>query len=361
MEKKTVNVDLISSCICRDAFEIGKRALSRHSYKIDIFFQSTSPFSIYSPVDEGLSRVEAEDLTYGSPWERRLILAELRKNLFERFGNDKRDSFLLLDCTDLSRSVYKLKGDVYLLQTFVLEQNKSILRDYQLEKIDPWDLPRELLEAKLDSFVSDIKQRYDLNRVIMCEAYYVDKYATRDGHIKSFSNTSEKLNDFASFCYEYLENALGKEQIHIIPMPKGVLGSELHKWGNSPRHFCPEYYQYLLSAIDCCMCDYDRQDEEQMLSALRADCESAFEKYYKAGELIAQLEAQEKAHLKEQTSLKEKLKNAEAALKKTTLLLNSEKARAQGLVKEIEDIKSSKSYKIGRFVTYIPRKITKRG
>lgn len=367
MEKKTLTVDIISSCICRDCFEIGKRSLSKNQYKIDIFFQATSPFTIYSPSDDNLRKIEADDLVFGTPWQRRLIIAELRKTMFERFGNDKRDGFLVLDCTDFARNLYKLDNDVYLLETDMLQKNLSVLKGYRLEKIHPWDLSKEFLEDKLERFANDIKQRYDLDKVVMCETYYLDKYAASDGTIKSFATSSSKLNEFVAYCYEYLENALGKEQIHVISMPNNVLSNERHKWGNSSRHFCDEYYKYLLSAIDCCMCNYERQDEAEMLFALKDDCESAFSRYYVIDKLSKELTAlkgeKESCLVKlrdKEKQLQEERQSCLVKLRDKEKQLQEEKENVLQLSKEIENIKDSKSYRIGRFFTYIPRKMRKK-
>lgn len=350
--KKIVSVDIISSCICRDCFEIGKRILKNHQYNIEFFYQATSPFSLYSKQDERLGGIKEEDLIFGSPWQRRLIISEFRKNLFEKIGDAKKEAYLILDFTDFARNLYKLSfSDSYLLQTDVLQKNEAVIKDYIEKTIYTWDLPSDVINKCLDNYVSDIMQRYDSKNIILCEAYYATEFLSRNGEINKFSASCDKINEFIEYCYNYFKKAFeqNNQSIHVIPMPKHILSSELHKWGNSTRHFCDEYYEYLFSAIDCCVSEYDKQVEDEMILCLKEACESAFLRHREIGKLKKENERL----LSERDTISVELKNnkAQLAIKNNNVLI---------LSKEIENIKSSKSYKIGRFVTFLPRKLLKK-
>lgn len=351
MEKRLVNIDVISSCVCRDSFEIGKRSLMSHQYKITLFHQAVSPFSLYTPSDGPLMSINEEDLLYGSPWQRRLIITELRKNLFEKLGEEKRDKYLVLDFTDFARNLYRLKSnsDWLLMQTEFLDKSKEVFEQYVNGTIEPWSLPSDVINSRLDSFVDDILKRYDARRVILCKVYYCDTYISKEGPIKKFITPTGKFNEFTDYCYEYFIEAVKKrgQHIHIIDSPEKLLCNERHKWGRSLRHFCDEYYQYLLASIDCCICGYDEETELETLSCLKEECERSFEKYY----LIDKLEMENRQLKAELMKAKKNEEAARLIIKQNDLV---------ALKQEINNIKKSKSYKIGRIITYIPRKLLRR-
>ena len=313
--KPTVSMDIISSCVCRDCFEIGKRALMHNQYSIKLFFQGMSPFSLYTNPESALQTISEENLVWGNPWVKRMIVTDLRKDLFQRIGEDRKDSFLLLDFTDFSRDILILKTDgAYLTKTEYLMKNEELIKDCVKETVSVQSLPKEYLNNCLDRYIEDILKRYESSRIILCKVYYVDKYISYLGEEKYFSPVTE-LNEFADYCYTYFINAMESKnhKIHVIEFPSNTVCYELHKWGCNNRHFCDEYYEYLLSAIDCCTSMYDEDVEKSMLDALLEKCNREFDR-------ISSLAA-----------------------------LNS----------EVKCIKSSRSYKIGKLLTFIPRKLKK--
>ena len=278
-EKSTLSIDIISSCICRDCFEIGNRTLMHHNYKIEFFHQAASPLSMYSMPDDRVQGITEENLVFGTPWMRRLVVTDLRKNLFEKIGPDKREDFLLLDFTDFARELIVLdpEAPAYLLKTNMMQNNSALFNEYVKGTLPPSGVSKEFLDNCIDRFAEDILRLYDSSKVILFTAHYVDKYLSKDGEIKPFPST-KRVNDFIDYCYsrfiEYFN--CRNEKIHIIEPPKNALCNELHKWGNSNRHFCAEYYEYLLSAIDCCTSLYEEEIEKEMLSELLKRCEREF-------------------------------------------------------------------------------------
>lgn len=356
--KKLVPIDIISSCVCRDCFEIGSRLTKKNQFAIDVFFQGTSIFSLYTKPNSQLQKIKAEDLVFGSPWQRRLLINEINKNAFERIGNEKRDSFLILDFTDFAKDLYKLLGgDSYILQTEPSRNNLSLFESQVEGLVSPWTLPQEKIDRCLDLYVEDLLKRYDGDKIILCKIFHVFDYISVIGTIRLFKAPIDTFNRFISYCYDYFVESLSKRGIapHIIEMPKNTIGDEGQKWGLYSLHFHSDFYEYLLSAIDIALCQYDNECE--ILGRLREDFEKRLE-------VVRQL-AREKRLL-----IEEKRRNTQAV---KTLTDSNTKLRAQldvatrnerilrgqrdTLTKEIEGIKLSKSYKIGRFLTYVPRKL----
>lgn len=349
MLKKEVSVNIISSCICRDCFEIAKRELMSHTCKIELFYQAISPFSIYARVDDELQKITENDLVYGTPWMKRLILADFRKNPFDSI-EPRMDTFLLLDLSDFARSLYRLYSDdfAYIINTDMVSKNTELIKKHVKCTISPWELPNEYIEKCIDSFVYDLTKRYAPSKTILCKIHHVGKYISKDGHIGSFTTPIDKYNEFIDSCTEYFIKAYEKIStgLHIIEMPKNVLAYELHKWGNSSRHYCDEYYEYLLSSIDICMCGYEKDTEMAMLDILLNRCERDFDRIYKV--------ASQKERCEKDIAT---ARSKDAEISALTKEKNARTAENKALKKELEDIKASKSYKIGRFFTYIPRKL----
>ena len=348
--KKTLSVDIISSCACQYALELGDKATKNNNYKVEFFYQAISPFSLYSQPFDKLKSLTVEQLVYGSASEMEMVLADVHKNAFEKIGSEKRDNYLILDLTDFSRSLYQLASDEpsYLTKTDPTINNLSVFEDYVDRTIDPQILSRKYINSCLDKYVDDLLKLYDANKIIICEVYHAKSYVSKNKTIKHFISPVLRHNRFIEECYEYVENAISKRQegLHIIKMPKSVLGNEAHELGNDSLHFCNEIYEYLFSAIDVVCSNYERNEEEQILDSFKTRCQGQLDLIRSESELVLELDAKEEII----QATQEKLQSVIAENER----LEAEKKE---LLAEIERIKISKSYKIGRLITYLPRKL----
>ncbi|MBE6674893.1 MAG: hypothetical protein E7596_07275 [Ruminococcaceae bacterium] len=361
-EKKAVSINIISSCICRDCFEIAKRELMNHEYKIDLFYQAISPLSIYSKTDEELLKITENDLVFGTPWMKRLILADFRKNPFDSI-EERKDTFLLLDLSDLARALYRLFSDdsAYIINTDMVTKNTEVIKKYVKCTVYPWELPKEYVEECIDRFVDDLSKRYDSDKTILCKIHHAGKYLSKDGKIGAFSTPVSTYNEFIDYCTDCFIKAYAKkgEGLHIIEMPENALAYELHKWGNYSRHYCNEYYEYLLASIDCCVSQYDKETEKKILDILLSKCERDFERIYTIAELKERVE-NSTATIKEKDAI---LKDRDAIIKEKDAIIKEKDLVDKeniALNEELRNIRVSKSFKIGRFLTYIPRKLRRK-
>ena len=356
--KNLVPIDIISSCVCRDCFEIGSRLTKRNEYLIELFFQGTSIFSLYTEPNSQLQKIKAEDLVFGSPWQRRLLINEINKNAFERIGNEKKDSFLILDFTDFAKDLYKLVGkNSYILQTEPSRNNLSLFESQVEGLVSPWTLPREEINRCLDLYVSDLLQRYQGNKIILCKIFHVSDYVSNIGTIRVFKAPVDTFNRFISYCYDYFLDALSKRGImpHVIEMPKNTIGDEGQKWGLYSLHFHSDFYEYLLSAIDIALCQYE--NESEILACLKEDFEKRLE-------VVRQLAREKKLLIEEKrrnAEIEKNLTESNVRLRTQVEIAERNERLLRGqrdtLASKIENIKLSKSYKIGRFLTFVPRKL----
>ena len=348
--KKTLSIDIISSCVCRDALELGDKATKNNNYKVEFFYQATSPFSLYSQPCKELQSLTAEELVFGSPWQRRIFLSDVTKDMFKKIGSGKRNNYLIMDFSDFSKSLYQLASEEpsYLIKTDPSRNNLEVFERFVERTIDPQILSRKYVKACLDRYVDDILKIYDANKIIICEVYHVKNYVSQDKTIKQFISPTQRLNSFAEECYEYVIDAISKraDGLHLIKMPKGVLGDEAHKWGKYTLHYCNEFYEYLFASIDVACSGYEKEEEEKILDSLRRKCEEQFDMIRMGSQLVSELAAKEE----EEQSASKRLER---------MIYENERLKLENkeLLVEIEGIRASKTYKIGRLLTFIPRKL----
>lgn len=364
MSKKTLSVNIISSCVCRDCFEIGNKKTKHNNYKVEFFYQATNVFSLYSKKLTELQDITENDLVFGSPWQRRIFLADIKKDIFERIGEEKRDNFLILEFTDFAKNLYKLKSneDSYLVQTEPSKNNQVVFSDYVEKIVEPWKLPKDYVYFCLEKYVEDILKIYSSDKIILCEIYHTDRYITLDNRIEKFKAPVGAYNKFLKECYLHIENEFIKRQaqIHIVKMPENALGDEGQKWGKYSLHFVKELYEYLFSAIDAICTEYDKDEEAEILSCLKEQYEKRTSEELNNIEASLSLnkriaECLEKQRIADEKIIELENQNKIITREKETILFEK-----NSLQKELSNIKASKAYKIGRAVTFVPRKLFKR-
>ncbi len=375
-ERKNIDIDIIASCVCRDAFVIGAPAVAINRYTVRSNFQYNSILSYMSKRNESLAAITEEEFCFGSPWQRRMLSADLKKDIFDKIYAD--NSYIILDLTSTALKHFDISDSEVSLFTSnkVSRPNLEVLEKilgYTPKKIDPWDLDKDFVKDAAERYAEKVAAKFPAGKIIFTEVLNSTEFITKDGILAQFEKRQEidKKNAFlcelkAIVC-EKLEK-LGSPAI-IVPMPEGVLGYELHKWGKYSLHFCDEYYEYLLRAYDTICSGCTAKDTVEIISELKAACESRFvkvrERAIEKAAYLKEKENHEKELLKATHSAKD-IKNKIATLKKKYKTDNLGKYIAEltkqnkQLEKEISDTHASISYKIGRFITFIPRKILRK-
>ena len=72
-ERKNINIDILASCVCRDAFGIGASAVAGNKYAVKSNFQYNSFLSYMSAPNEKLSAITDEEISFGTPWQKRML------------------------------------------------------------------------------------------------------------------------------------------------------------------------------------------------------------------------------------------------------------------------------------------------
>ena len=109
-KKNRIDVSIFGSCVTRDALEFEEDENQRLELKTYIARQS-----IISSIDKPIKCCE-EDIKLNSPFQRRMVLWDLKKNAFELLSSDN-SRYLIIDFIDERLGLCKLNGSVVTCST----------------------------------------------------------------------------------------------------------------------------------------------------------------------------------------------------------------------------------------------------
>ena len=375
-ERKNICIDIIASCVCRDAFVIGASSVATNKYIVKSNFQYNSILSYMSKKNENLAALVEDDFCFGTPWQRRMLSADLKKDVFSKIYAE--NSFIILDITSVGLKHFDISIDEISLftSTKVSRPNLPVIEKalgFSPKKIDPWDLSPEYINDAVERYASQLASVFPSGKIIFTEVLNAREYVTKSGTLAAFANGPEikKKNAFLKKIQKLLCEKLQEHgsPAHFIPMPEGVLGFEAHKWGKYSLHFCDEYYEYLIRAYDTVCSEYSAEDTAEIISELKTACESRFatvrERALATAAHLSEIEELRSQILRtseRENALKSKLdglckKYKTKDLEKYVSQLVRQNKR---LKNELNGTRASISFKVGRFITFIPRKILRK-
>ncbi|WP_291735083.1 DUF6270 domain-containing protein [Clostridium sp.] len=258
---KEIKVDIIGSCVTRDAFEFIKESNQMYKYKINNYISKVSIISLMS------KKLESEyyiDNTRITKWESKQIQYDLKKDWFDKLKKSDSD-VIIIDFIDERYNLYKV-GECYLTKSNIIKNSafkfKGDEKTYEIKR--DLNLSIKLWEDSFDKFINELKK---LNKpIIIHEAFWKNKY--RYGKInKSVSKKIYFKNFLASIYYiNFFKKGKFKASIskevnkqnkilmryytkvneyadlkHLIINIdyKADMG---HKWGIAPFHYEKGYY-----------------------------------------------------------------------------------------------------------------------
>ena len=259
METKKISV--IGSCACRDLFE---KEPDTFSFFTDIRFSS-----IISMLSPSISSIHAsfdcfiKDVkTLNGNWYKKNLINDINKTAFDAL-RERHGDYLILDLAE-SRiplaNIYISNCKDPLVVTFSTafrthfeaSFSKNILKNANIQVINPLDVDDSIWKDTVESFVKEILSIFEEDHIILIKNMPAEEYIDSDGclhyyqsdfhcaEIKLANILLPKLYDsFEHFC----------PRCKIIQIPHHAIGYELHKWGNHPFHFTQSYYDYLLECV----------------------------------------------------------------------------------------------------------------
>lgn len=274
---KEVKVDIIGSCVTRDAFEILKELKTNNCYVVNNYISKVSIISLVSRKLKFKYKINSKKI---STWENRQVQYDLQKNWIEVLRKSDSD-VIIVDLIDERYDLYKIQ-DSYITKSNIIKNAKFkpvngvkfqvIKRNYK-ESISLW-------EESLDIFINELKQ---LNKpIILHKAYWkkeyinnkVNKSINKKFYIKNiiysfyykslikkttFNNRFIRManiqNDLLDHYYNKIEEYKGINSILIKSNYKADNG---HRWGLAPFHYEKQYYIEFINMFDMLFKNIDK-------------------------------------------------------------------------------------------------------
>lgn len=224
---------IYGSCVSRDIFRFRP-----NNFDITDYYARSSLVSLVeAPLD-----ISPEDIRLESKFQKRMVMSDLKKDLYSRLRRDDYD-VLLMDFIDERLNIIDL-GNTRITKSKELVNSGFINKFDRVIEIDRLEMDIKLWEKACDEFFSRIIKCVDPRRIILLEAFWAEKYIGKKGLFYSFpknsiSNISLHNNLLRSY-YSYFKNTFKKCQV----ISSGVaIANESHLWGLSPFHFVSSWYE----------------------------------------------------------------------------------------------------------------------
>lgn len=253
---KTIN--MISCCVCRDAFRINENNGGLKKYKINKFIQSISP-STFIQEYPGYDLLSIDDFSKldSSNFVKRNLSFNFNRNL-KNYLKENPSDFLIIDLCEmrfeLAEAIVNNTEKVILTRTKHMNQiidNISLvpkIKSLQIEKT--YRLDFEESKPILEEYSTFLKSIYNENQIILIRNIpthiHIDD---KNNHFSYFNNLSiNKTKSYLNDCYDYLQKLM--PNMFVINPPKKLIGDRNHLWGLDSLHFTDDYYNYIYTAID---------------------------------------------------------------------------------------------------------------
>lgn len=236
------SISIFGSCVSRDLLEPEFDTNKRLKVATYIARQSIVS-SVFPPVEflEG-------ELKNESPFRRRAVEHDFKKDAFICFRSDGSE-YLLIDLIDERFAMAKFRGSVVTVSNEFRES--QIVPADELENF-PKDITDSKIMEKVDEFCRRIMEIYPQEKIIIQKALFLDFYYSKDNRKtckfpKYILANNRKVNAQLERLYARLsENIPGA---YVIDICKQYQCDEAHKWGLSPMHYEPAYYEEVIKRI----------------------------------------------------------------------------------------------------------------
>jgi hypothetical protein len=230
--RKKNDVDIHGSCVSRD--------ILNYDYNNDLILgKYLARSSFVSTVAEPFP--EEIDLNINSPWQKRTVEIDLKKELFKQLYEDKAN-YLLIDFIDERLALMKYKNSIITISD---ELKNSNFKDFfKGENINKFNLEKSIWKRSMKEYLEKLLKIYKEEKIIIHETYFVDSYITKNGKIKSFNENqiayNKKINALLEEYYNHIKTKLPDANVINI-IENYNLAYEDHIWGNQPVHYVDSY------------------------------------------------------------------------------------------------------------------------
>lgn len=239
-----IKISIHGSCVSRDIFRFDEK----EQFKVINYIGRNSIISSsYPPV----SLDTFNDVTDIKKlhWEERMIYFDYKKTALDKLEADECD-YLVIDLIDERFGLLESdKGCLTYSQVLQRSSHLSELGSYKIRDVK--ENTDEFYEA-YKRYATYLREHFDVNRIIIHEAYPVLSYISSDNELTLFD--SDEMGKTRKLCqkirrgYELLEALL--PEARVLRMPPNTIAYEKHAWGKAPVHYVDDYYIYMLKQIN---------------------------------------------------------------------------------------------------------------
>ena len=232
-----IKIDIFGSCVSRDVLEYQ----STKDLEVNNYIARQSLISAVSkPV-----RIDEEELNIESPFQKRMVLHDFRKDAFRILRENKGD-YLMIDliderfplaCIDNSYVTYSnelsLSGYIqtpHIIRCTRKQYNGLLKLIFRKEK---WFIEQNNLDEFIKMFCDNIIDIYG-ESIIIHHVYLQNQFIN-------------KVNGYYKYLYQKLKEWI--PHAYNIALSDKYFADEKHKWGLAPMHFEIHYYEKVIEKM----------------------------------------------------------------------------------------------------------------
>ena len=232
-----MKVNIIGSCVSRDVFGFESSSF----LELGFYVARTSLASAFHGDGRAPDNLTSRVDNIESPFQRRMVSCEINKELPKLISSSPSDQIIVLDLIDERFHLLRVEGVLYSRSG---EFQKLGGLESKLEAKLSFQNRPELDEWKAG--VAELLRLAGTNRIVLNKA----KWASNNELDEVCWNEEEvsQANRTLEYMYAYIEG-LGVTKVIEYPTDLIKIDSS-HKWGVSPFHYIPSFYQHAMQELE---------------------------------------------------------------------------------------------------------------
>ncbi len=229
-------VFIYGSCVTRDILR-----LHGDSFQLaDYFARSSIPSVVSKPV-----KVNEEEINLDSQFQRRMIIYDYRKTLFNRLAQRDFD-FLLIDFIDERFDLIQFWDKSLVTKSSELIfsglLSPNLFRKWRYKEISRLNMHFDKWAKACEIFVERVKEIVPEENVLIVGGFWARNYLAKSGNMVAFEEREEidSHNALLMKYYQYINKAFGGDQ--LLVSDEHPFADEMHVWGLSPFHYTLTWY-----------------------------------------------------------------------------------------------------------------------
>lgn len=269
---KPLNIDIVGSCVTRDAVAYLPDDLSVATYVA----RTSVVSAVSSPISLNLSKTPIEAKC---DFDRKSIVRDLKKTVFDDLSSSPA-SFLIIDFIDERFALGRDPSGQFFTKSNELIRSKLLSDcetfDFGTSRLDKsHTLSNSFVEECFHEWSSRLLSIYPEDHIVIHGATFVDHYLDRESsEIKMFDSSILHCNKLWNTKLAMLCDLARKyfpPTCVYLSYAQEYCADSAHKWGLSSCHYQPEYYRRVADDIKrACFQEYPPQ-KKQPITATSVD------------------------------------------------------------------------------------------